>query len=90
MDRRARAEEAESIEEEEEVLTVEMMAMIGWKMTWSGQIKAWAEEEEPWVVTSPTHPSSVSPQLGQIGWLEVFFCNPSRPEKKSLPIEDPP
>ena len=68
MDRRARAEEAESIEEEEEVLTVEMMAMIGWKMTWSGQIKAWAEEEEPWVVTSPTHPSLVDPQLGRASW----------------------
>ena len=47
---------------------MEMMAMIGWKMTWSGQIKAWAEEEEPWVVTSPTHPSLVDPQLGRASW----------------------
>ena len=33
-DRRARVEETESTEEEEEVWTVEMIAVIGWKMTW--------------------------------------------------------
>ena len=42
LDRRARVEEVESIEEEEEeVWTVEMMAMIGWKMTWFEQAEAW-------------------------------------------------
>ena len=41
LDRRARAEEAESTEEEQEVWTVEMMAMIGWKMTWFEQAEAW-------------------------------------------------
>ena len=63
-DRRARAEEAESVEEEEEVWTVEMMALLGWKMTWSEQAEAWVEEEEAWIVASSVRPSLVGPQLG--------------------------
>ena len=35
FNRQARADEARSVEGEEEVWTVEMMASIGWKMTWS-------------------------------------------------------
>ena len=72
LDRRAWAEEAESVEEEEEVWTMEMMALIGWKMTWSEQAKAWVKEKEAWIVASPTRPSSVGPQLGRASWLEVF------------------
>ena len=60
LDRRA--------EEEEEVWTVETMAVMRWKMTWSKQIEAWAEEGEAWVVISPAHPSPVGSQLGQEGW----------------------
>ena len=65
LDRQVRVEEAESIGEEEEVWTGEMMVVIGWKITWSGQIEAWAEEEEAWIVTSPVHPSPIGPQLGR-------------------------
>ena len=36
MDQRAK--------EEEEVWTVETVVAMGWKMTWSGQVEAWAEE----------------------------------------------
>ena len=71
-DRRARAEETESVEEEEEVWTVEMMALIGWKMTWSEQAEAWVEEEEAWIVAVSARPSLVGPQLGRTSWLEVF------------------
>ena len=46
LDQRALAEEAKSAKEEEEVWTVEMMTLIGWKMTWSEQAEAWVEEEE--------------------------------------------
>ena len=35
LDRRVQAKEVESTKEEEEVWTMEMMAVIGWKMTWS-------------------------------------------------------
>ena len=59
MDQRAQAEQAESIGEEEEVWTVEMMVMIGWKMTWSGQTETWAEEKEAWIVVSPARPSPI-------------------------------
>ena len=58
-------------EKVEEVWTVETMVMIGWKMTWSGQIEAWAEEEEAWIVTSPAHPSPIDPQLGQASWWDI-------------------
>ena len=51
---------------------MEMMAVIGWKTTWFEQAEAGVEEEEAWIVTSPARPSSVGPQLGRIGWLEVF------------------
>ena len=67
----ARAEEAELAEKEEEVWTVEIMAMIRWRMTWSRQIGAWAEEEEAWIKTSPAHPSLVDPQLGRACRWEV-------------------
>ena len=64
LDRWARANEAELIGGEEEVQIVEMVAVIGWKTTWSGQTKAGAEEEEEArIVTSP-----VGPQEGRIGW----------------------
>ena len=59
MDQRAQAKEAESIGEEEEVWTVEMMVMIGWKMTLSGQTETWAEEKEAWIVVSPARPSPI-------------------------------
>ena len=48
-----------------------MMAVIGWEMTWSGQIEAWAEEEEAWIMTSLVHPSLVCPKLGRASWWEV-------------------
>ena len=68
LDRWARAEEAESIGGEEEVQIGEMVAVIGWKTTWSRQTKAGAKkEEEAWILTSPTHPSPVGPQSGQTG-----------------------
>ena len=70
LNRRARADKARSVEGEEEVWTVEMMALIGWKMTWSKQAEAWVEEEEAWIMASLAHPSSVGPQLGQASWLE--------------------
>ena len=41
-----------------------MMALIGWKMTWSEQAEAWVEEEEAWIVASSVRPSLVGPQLG--------------------------
>ena len=47
---------------------METMAMTGWKMTWSGQAGAWAEEGEAWAVTSPAHPSPASLQSSQKGW----------------------
>ena len=72
LDRRTRVKEAESTEEEEEVWTEEMMAMIGWKMTWYKQAETWVEEEEAWIVTSPARPSPIDPQLGRASWLEVF------------------
>ena len=59
------------VEEEEEVWTVEIMAMIRWRMTWSRQIGAWAEEEEAWIKTSLAHPSLVDPQLGRACRWEV-------------------
>ena len=68
---------------------MEMMAVIGWKMTWSEQAEAWVKEEEAWIVASPARPSPVGPQLGRASWLEVFFQNPFQPEKKSLLIGDP-
>ena len=71
LNRRARADEARSVEGEEEVWTVEMMALIGWKMTWSKQAEAWVEEEEAWIMASLVRPSPVGPQLGQASWLEV-------------------
>ena len=58
-------EEAESTEKEKEVWTVEMMASIGWKMTWYEQAEAWVEEEEAWIVASPAYLSSASLQLGR-------------------------
>ena len=61
LDRRA--------EEEEEV----WMAAIGRMITWSGQVKAWAEEGEAWVVISLAHPSPTGPRLGQEGWWEASF-----------------
>ena len=74
MDRRAQVKEAKSIEEEEkEVWTVEMMAVIGWKMTWSEQAEARVKKEEVWIMASPVRPSLVGPQLGRASWLEVFF-----------------
>ena len=60
-DRWARAEEAKSIGGEEEVWIVEIMAVIEWKATWSGQAEAGVEEEEAWIVTSSMRPSPVSP-----------------------------
>ena len=64
LDQWARAEKAESIGGEKEVQIVEMVAVIGWKTTWSGQTKAGAEEEkEAWIVTSP-----VGPQEGRTSW----------------------
>ena len=50
---------------------MEMMALIGWKMTWFEQAEAWVEEEEAWIVASPARPSLVSPQLSRASWLEV-------------------
>ena len=49
---------------EEEVWTMEMMAVIGWKTTWSEQAEAGVEEEEAWIVTSQVRHSPVGPQLG--------------------------
>ena len=46
LDRRAQTDEAGLAEGEEGVWTVEMMALIGWKMTWFEQAEAWVEEEE--------------------------------------------
>ena len=40
---------------------MEMTVIMGWKMTWSGQVKAWAEEGEAWVVISSAHPSPTGP-----------------------------
>ena len=62
LNRWARADEVGSAKGEEEVWTVEMMALIGWKMTWSEQAEAWVEEEEDWIVASPACPSSIDPQ----------------------------
>ena len=59
MDWQARAKKAESTEEEEEVRTVEMIAVTGWKMTWSEQAEAWVEEEEAWIMASPARPSPI-------------------------------
>ena len=53
--------------EEEEVWTVETTVVTGWKMTWFGQARAWAEEGEAWAVTSLAHPSPAGLQLGQEG-----------------------
>ena len=50
---------------------MEMIAVIGWKMTWFEQAKAGVEEEEAWIMTSPTHPSPVGPQSGRASWWEV-------------------
>ena len=44
---------------------MEMMASIGWKMTWSEQTEAGVEEEEVWIVASLVCPSPVGPQLGR-------------------------
>ena len=64
----ARAEEAESIGGEEEVQIVEMVVLIRWKMTWSGQTEAGVvKEEEAWIVTSLARPSPVGPQEGRTG-----------------------
>ena len=63
LDRWACVEEAESIWGEEEVWIVEIMVVIEWKTTWSGQAEAGVEEEEAWIVTSPMHPSPVGHQL---------------------------
>ena len=52
---------------EEEVWMMEVTAVVGWKKTWSRQAEAGVEEEEAWIMTSPVHPSSVSPQLDRIG-----------------------
>ena len=72
LDRWARAKEAESIGGEEEVQIVEMVVLIRWKMTWSGQTEAGAEEEkEAWIVTSPVRPSPAGPQEGRTGWSGV-------------------
>ena len=71
LDQRAQAEEAESTEEEEEVWTVEMMAVTGWKMTWYEQAEAWVEEKEAWIVASSARPSPASLQLGRASWLEA-------------------
>ena len=57
--------------EEEDVWTVEMIAMIGWKTASSEQAEAWVEEEEAWIVASLACPSSIGPQLGRASWLEV-------------------
>ena len=46
---------------------METVATMGWKMTWSERVEAWAEEGEAWVVISQAHPSPTSPQLGQAG-----------------------
>ena len=73
LDRRARVDEARLAEGEEGVWTVEMMALIEWKITWSEQAEAWVEEEEAWTVASPRRPSPVDPQLGRASWLEVSF-----------------
>ena len=40
---------------------MEMMALIGWKMTWFEQVEVWVEEEEAWIVASPAHPFPVGP-----------------------------
>ena len=71
-DWRARAEKAESTKKEEEVWTMEMMAVIGWKTTWSEQAEAGVEEEEAWIVTSSVHPSLDGSQLGRTSWSGVF------------------
>ena len=47
--------------EEEDVWTVEMIALIGWKTASSEQAEAWVEKEEAWIVASPTCPSPVGP-----------------------------
>ena len=73
LDRQARAKKAESTEEEEEVRTVEMIAVTGWKMTWYEQAEAWVEEEEARIVASSACPSPDGLQLGRAGWLEVSF-----------------
>jgi len=39
---------------------VEMMAVIGWKTTWSEQAEAGVEEGEAWIVTSPACPSRLA------------------------------
>ena len=44
---------------------MEMMASIGWKMTWFEQAEAWVEGEEAWIVASLARPSPVDPQLGR-------------------------
>ena len=62
LDQWARAKEAESSRGEEEVWIVEIMAVAGRKMTWSGQAKVGVEEEEAWIVTSPARPSPIRPQ----------------------------
>ena len=46
LGRWARAKKVESIRKEEEVWIMEMMAVIGWRTTWSGQAEAGLEEEE--------------------------------------------
>ena len=59
LDRWARTNEAGLAEVEEGVWTMEMMASIRWKMTWSEQAEAWVEEEEAWIVASLARPSPI-------------------------------
>ena len=47
--------------EEEDVWTVEMIALIGWKTASSEQAEAWVEKKEAWIVASPTCPFPVGP-----------------------------
>ena len=68
LGRWAQAEEVESIGQEQVVWIRERVAVIEKEKTWSEQAEA-VREEEGWLVTSLTHPSSASPQSGQTGLL---------------------
>ena len=58
----AQAEEAELIEEEQEVWGEEIAAATWKRKTLSGQAGAGVGELEHWIATFPEHPSPVDPQ----------------------------
>ena len=56
------AEETELIEEEQEVLSMEIVAVTWKRKTWSRQAGAGVGELEHWIAAFPVHPSPADPQ----------------------------